>query len=258
MSDHYGLRAPGFGLRAFAMLLLGWAALSCDAPSALPTPTVGAADLDQDGYPDAAELASEDDRRAFVDSFVAIALAQAPEPEAAFDPSQRDCAGLVRYAWRESLKKHDAAFAARHPGLPRLPEIRAFHYPAVPVLGTRLFRVGAGPLDPAPGALERDFAESAQAVRLAEGSARRLEGPARRGDLLLFARPDGAHHLMIVAEDGADPLLVYHTGPHDDGPGEVRRVRFAALSAHPDPLWRPSPANPAFLGAWRLRILEGP
>jgi hypothetical protein len=249
--------AHRLALRAFLAPLAALAAACSAGPAAPASPASAAeADLDHDGYPDAAELSSEDDRRAFVDSFVAIALAQAGSPEAAFDPAQRDCAGLVRYAWREALKRHDAAFAARHPGLPRLPEVRAFNYPAVPVLGTRLFRVGAGPFD--PSAVERDFAESAQAVRLAEGSARRVDGPARRGDLLLFARPDGAHHLMIVAEAGEDPLLVYHTGPHDDGPGEVRRVRLAALAAHPDPLWRPSAANSAFLGVWRLRILEGP
>lgn len=246
--------------RPTALALLALLA-GCSPGASTPAPAADLAlelDLDRDGYPDAAELSSEDDRRAFLDSFVALALAQAPTPEAAFDPAQRDCAGLVRYAWREALKRHDAAFAARHRGLPRLPEVRAFHYPDVPVLGTRLFRVGAGAFDPA--AVERDFAESAQAVRLALGSARRVggDGPARRGDLLLFSRPDGQHHLMIVAEDAADPLLVYHTGPHDGGPGEVRRVRLAALSAHPDPAWRPSAANDAFLGVFRLRILEGP
>jgi uncharacterized protein YfaT (DUF1175 family) len=185
-----------------------------------------------------------------------VALAQVDKPESAFDPSQRDCAGLVRYAMREALKRHDAAFAARHPGIPRLPEVRAFHYPAVPVLGPRLFRVGSGPFD--PGAIDRDFAAIAEASRLALGSARRVDAPPRKGDLLLFSRPSGAHHLMIVAGDEADPLLVYHTGPHDDGPGEVRRVRFSALLSHPDPDWRPAPTNPEFLGFFRLRMLGGP
>jgi len=213
-------------------------------------------DLDRDGYPDLAQLSTEDDRRAFVDSFVAIALAQAPHPEAAFDAQQRDCAGLVRYACREALKRHDAAFAAHHPGLPRLPEVRAFHYPDVPLLGTRLFRVRAGEFDPQN--VERDFSDAPEAVRLAEGAARRVDGRPRKGDLLLFARPSGAHHLMIVASDEADPLLVYHTGPHDGGEGEVRRVKQSTLLAHPDSSWRPTAANEAFLGVWRLRILGAP
>ena len=213
-------------------------------------------DLDGDGYPDEAELSTDEDRRAFVDSFAAIALSQADHLEESFDPAQRDCAGLVRYAWREALKRHDAAFAARHPGLPRLPEVRAFSYPAVPALGTRLFRVGAGRFD--PSGIARDFSDTAQAVRLAEGSARRVSGPGAKGDLLLFARPSGAHHLMIAASDGADPLLVYHTGPYDGGAGEVRRVRRSALLTHPDPDWRPVEANPSFLGAFRPRILGSP
>jgi len=230
-----------------AALLLGLLALGCGRETASPR------DLDRDGYPDLAQLETEDDRAAFVDSFVAVALAQASAPEAAFSPGQRDCAGLVRYAYREALKRHDASFAARHPGLPRLPEVRAFNYPSVPFLGTRLFRVRAGEFDRA--AVERDFSEAPEAVRLAEGSARRVEGRPKKGDLLLFSRPSGAHHLMIVAEDASDPLLVYHTGAHDGGEGEVRRVRLGALAAHPDPSWRPTRANEEFRGVFRLRIL---
>jgi uncharacterized protein YfaT (DUF1175 family) len=217
-------------------------------------PSPSARDLDGDGYPDSAELVSEDDRRAFVTAFVTVALAQAPTPEPTFDPAQRDCAGLVRYAYREALKRHDAAFASRHPGLPRLPDVRAFHYPGVPLLGTRLFRIRPGPF--ATASVQADFAEAPEAARLAEGSARRVPCPPLRGDLLFF-RSAKASHLMIVATSGADPMLVYHTGPYDSGPGEVRRVSLSALNAHPDPAWRPREGNEAFAGCYRFKILEG-
>ena len=231
-------------------LLLCLSALACAAPAAPAT------DADRDGYPDAAELRSEEDRRAFVDSFVAVALAQMGAPESAFDPSQRDCAGLVRYAYREALKAHDATFAARHPGLRRLPEVRAFHYPSVPFLGTRLFRVRPGRFDPA--ALERDFAHAPEAVRLAEGSARRIAEAPSLGDLALFRSAAGVAHLMIVAGEGPDAPLVYHTGPRDGGPGEVRRVSLLSLRSHPDSAWRPLAANPSFQGFFRFRILGEP
>jgi uncharacterized protein YfaT (DUF1175 family) len=54
--------------------------------------------------------------------------------------------------------------------------------------------------------------------------------------------------------DGLD-WVVYHTGPIDGGPGEVRKVRLRDLTRHPSPRWRPLPANPAFVGAYRLAVL---
>ncbi len=234
-----------------ACTLALWLSAPACAP-ARPAP----ADADGDGYPDAAELRTEDDRRAFAEALAALALAQVDAPESAFDPAQRDCAGLVRYAYREALKRHDAAFAARHPGLARLPEVHAFNYPAVPLLRTRLFRLRPGAFD--ASRVQDDFGEAPEAVRLAEGSARRFEGPPSLGDLALFQAPGGSAHLMIVARGGADPLFVYHTGPHDGGPGEVRRASMSTLLRHPDSSWRPIQANPSFRGFYRFRILEGP
>ena len=49
--------------------------------------------------------------------------------------------------------------------------------------------------------------------------------------------------------------VVYHTGPSDGGPGEVRKVRLADLLRHPAPRWRPVPSNPQFVGVFRLTAL---
>jgi uncharacterized protein YfaT (DUF1175 family) len=48
---------------------------------------------------------------------------------------------------------------------------------------------------------------------------------------------------------------VYHTGPLDGDPGEVRKVRLSTLAQHPAPRWRPLPSNPSFVGVFRLAIL---
>ena len=53
----------------------------------------------------------------------------------------------------------------------------------------------------------------------------------------------------------ADDFLVYHTGPDDRGPGEIRKVRMADLLQHPAPRWRPVPSNRAFIGVFRLIAL---
>ena len=70
------------------------------------------------------------------------------------------------------------------------------------------------------------------------------------------AQPD---HLMIVVGrspfDAGDDWIVYHTGPDGASPGEVRKVRLADLGRHPSPVWRPVPANAAFVGVFRWAFL---
>jgi uncharacterized protein YfaT (DUF1175 family) len=244
-------------VRAFFLsaVLLGGGVLAHSFRASTERGVTAGRDSDADGYPDVAELVSEDDRQAFVASFTAVALQQAAGLSPSFEPSQRDCAGLVRFAYREALKEHGAAFASRHPGLPRLPEVRAFHYPDVPLLGTRIFRAVPGPYSPAQATTAFDTAP--EAVRLAMGSAVKRDGLPGAGDLLLFQGPAHAH-LMIAASDEDDPLLVYHTGPIDGAEGEVRRARFSSLLAHRDPAWRPSPTNRFYAGVFRFKILEGP
>ena len=81
---------------------------------------------------------------------------------------------------------------------------------------------------------------------------------ARPGDLLYFRQAGGRQpdHLMIVVgpsrfDPSASDFVVYHTGPDDGGAGEMRKVRLADLRRHPAARWRPSIANPAFVGVFR-------
>src|SRR5690348_350038 len=71
------------------------------------------ADLDHDGIPDAAELRSYNDRESFRRWFTWIAEMQFYKLSDEWNTEQRDCAGLVRFAWRESLRKHDRAWYQR-------------------------------------------------------------------------------------------------------------------------------------------------
>ncbi|MND08057.1 hypothetical protein D3C83_304360 [compost metagenome] len=56
-------------------------------------------------------------------------------------------------------------------------------------------------------------------------------------------------------EAEGDDWIVYHTGPTDGGPGEVRKVRLSTLTQHPAPRWRPMTSNPSFVGVFRLVML---
>jgi hypothetical protein len=226
-----------------------------------------AADRDQDGYPDAAELRDEGDRRAFRAWFTAIAEAQFYAPDPRWEAVHRDCAGLLRFAYKEALRAHDADWLGRTPYLHRAghPDVRAFSYPDLPVLGTRLFRQRPGVyrLDED---LDAAFGPAASAQALWELSSRPLGKDADRalaGDLMFFRdpeRPVASMHSMILLdppEAGRARRVVYHTGAGPDGAGEVRLVRLLDLDEHADDRWRPSPVNPNFLGYFRWNILEG-
>jgi uncharacterized protein YfaT (DUF1175 family) len=223
---------------------------------AAPAPAPVVLDADGDGYPDVAELHTREDREAFLAWFALIAESQAVAIDDRWDPAQRDCAGLLRFAYRGALARHDARWLQGAKGLSgRAPELVALHGPELPLLGTRLFRVGLGPFD--ARTIDRDFAPSATAERLLRGSARPLrphELP-RRGDLLLYRDVGrGLAHAMVFLGDGR---VVYHTGPTAQDAGQVRLTTLAALSRHPDSAWIPDAANPAFAGYFRWRIVGG-
>ncbi|MFO0724313.1 MAG: DUF1175 family protein [Myxococcota bacterium] len=223
-------------------------------------------DADEDGLPDAAELSTREDRAAFTSWFTAIAETQAVAMDDAWAPIHRDCAGLVRFAFKEALRVHDRAWLQRRKRLlaADAPDVRAFHYPELPVVGDRPFLAAPGPFDPAKGLDERfTAAPSAELLyRLNTVFVSRELSEARPGDLLFFAVPAAAEsrmHTMIVlgARPGAtfeEPAarVVYHTG-YD---GQVKRVSFEELLQHPDPSWHPVAHNGRFLGVYRFIHLD--
>lgn len=172
-------------------------------------------------------------------------------------PDQRardvtDCAALLRFAYRESLRKHDAGWyrSVTLPAFPSLPPIQDFPYP-----GTKLFRTGSS-----------EYRQFADARTLRQWNAtflsRRLQDAAP-GDLLFFEQVGQKmpfHAMIYLGKShftaGKQPWIVYHTGPIGDQPGEVRRLSLEELLAHPQPRWRPLESNPTFLGVYRWRILS--
>jgi uncharacterized protein len=257
MRSHDGSRILRAGHRAGTFLLTAGEARA----ELRLEPTT--ADSDEDGLPDAAELLTEEDRAAFTAWFTAIAESQARSIDDAWPKIHRDCAGLIRFAYREALKPHDASWLAKrkHLGSIAHPDVSAFHYPEVPFLEDLPFRKIAGRFDPAR-APEQQFTAAASARTLWQHNTKllshRLED-ARAGDLLFFSVPLGTGsrmHSMILLGARAGATLhepatraVYHTGE------EVRLVSLSELLAHPDPSWHPLPHNPRFLGVHRLELL---
>lgn len=221
------------------------------------------ADHFADGTPDFLRLDIAEDRTAFRRWFITIA-----EHEASLDkpsPEINDCAALLRFAYREALRRHDSAWANDFQfGEHSAPaDIGKYRYPYTP-LGPRLFRTREGPFLSADLS-DGTFAEFADAKTLVLSNAHFVTRDVHRaqpGDLV-FYRQFGQHspfHSMIFvghSDNGpGDDWIVYHTGPDRKWPGEIRRVRLQSLLQHPDTRWRPLSSNPNFLGVYRWNILR--
>lgn len=193
------------------------------------------------------------DLDAFRRWFVAILEQQLDGPSPAWEQAQRDCAGLLRFAFHESWGPHTDAWRQR------------VGFPGAPVGGDPSPR-WAGPWRqgfPTPDGWQ-PFAKGAFLRRFACVPLGRDTIEARPGDLIFFsrggARLEADHAMAFVRPDrDSQPVLVYHTGPEGTGStrveGEIRRVRLEDLMHHPDPEFRPIPENPAFLGVYRWKVL---
>ena len=215
-----------------------------------------------DGTPDFLRLTDPADQAAFRQWFTLIADYQAIRPKADVPSEITDCASLLRYAYREALKRHDDTwFVATGIEVLALPgEIRAWRYPDTP-LGASLFRVRPGSFQ--PGDINNGaFAQFADAKTLVERNAYFVSRDVRQaqpGDLLFYRQfgQSSPWHSMIVTRINGQPAVVYDTGEDHGKAGELRRVLLPELLDHPQPQWRPLPGNPNFLGVYRWNILRG-
>ncbi len=156
-----------------------------------------------------------------------VALAQVERQDPRWIPEQRDCAGLVRFAYRSAYRR---------------------------------LRPESKPLWTGPRGERLDFADAQTLLAHSFAPLGRGEDARRAlrsGDLLAF-RQDGAQgpvfHLMLVVQPRdkahAATRVVYHPG---EGANDVRLGGLDALATDAPTEWRPSPSNPAFLGFYRFK-----
>lgn len=225
-----------------------------------------------DGTPDFLRLNFAPDREAFRSWFTLIADYQALRPPNELPAEVSDCAALLRYAYRNALRDHDAGWVRDNRIEPptALPSIEKYRYPFTP-LRASLFRVRPGSFrlsDLGDGT----FSEFADAQTLKELNTHFLSTDVRvaqPGDILFFRQleQNSPFHSMIFVgrsqwlngsgAENADDIVVYHTGPIDGHPGEMRRLRLSELLSHPSPRWRPVQGNSNFLGVYRWNIVRG-
>jgi uncharacterized protein YfaT (DUF1175 family) len=164
-----------------------------------------------------------------------VAVAQVVRPDAAWEPAQRDCAGLVRYAYRTAFKR-------------LRPE--------------RL----ASPLFIDKNGRPAEFADVENLVRGRSFMHLGRDASARRrlqtGDVLVYRQDRGdddvAWHMMLaIVPPGGEPRVVYHPGHPAPGepPPAVRHGSLRELEREAPLLWRADVDNPAFLGFFRFAEL---
>lgn len=196
------------------------------------------------------------DETALRRSVTDVALLQAHRPSPLWEARQRDCAGLVRFAYRIALEERSAQRKSKL-GIParlNLPPLsdRARHlFPRYP----QIWQVG---LEAGSRPRFGDFADAETLIGYNfRQKSRRLED-ARNGDLLVYQKPlDNAepYHLMMFVESRPDNLAVYHNGAQGDE-AQVRVVRIGELLDSADPLWIPRAENPYFLGVYEWNRLR--
>lgn len=225
-------------------------------------------DSDNDGIPDVAELRTFQDRDSFRRWFTAISELQFYQLSDQWNAEQRDCAGLVRFAMREALRRHDRAwFQKMGRGYETVaPDVAGFDLDRNP-LGEKIFRTDFGSFHESDLRNGRfsEFADGRTLKNFNSVFVSRDRREAQPGDLLFFYQPwvqKFPYHVMIflgsarIAPNSAQDWVVYHTGSSPTDQGTVKKVELSVLDRHPDPRWRPVESNRNFIGFYRLKILQ--
>jgi uncharacterized protein YfaT (DUF1175 family) len=233
-----------------------------------PVTHIASLDSDNDGIPNTAELQTFVDRESFRRWFTLIAEGQFYHLSESWKTEQRDCAGLVRFAWRETVRRHDRLwFQKMGPGYTQIaPDISRYSLEKGP-LGEKLFRTSFGSFK--EDDLSNDtFSEFADARTLKTFNAKFISRDRRQaqpGDLLFFYQPwvqKFPYHVMVFLghpqfrNEQSDDWVVYHTGSSPTDDGVVKKVELSVLDHHPNKRWRPVESNSNFLGFYRLKILD--
>ena len=225
-------------------------------------------DSDNDGIPDVEELRTYQDRDSFRRWFTAIAETQFYQLSDQWNGEQRDCAGLVRFAMREALRRHDRIwFQKMGPGYETVAADVGELNLDNNLLGEKIFRTDFGSFQESDLHNGRfsEFADGRSLKNFNSTFVTRDRREAQPGDLLFFYQPwvqKFPYHVMIflgsarVAPNGAQDWVVYHTGSSPTDKGTVKKVELSVLDHHPDPRWRPVESNRNFLGFYRLKILQ--
>lgn len=164
------------------------------------------------------------------DTIGEVALRQVRHMDPAWQPAQRDCAGLVRYAYRTAFSRWQPA------------------------------RMAAG-LWHSAGPASLDFADAQNLLAynfIPLGRDEAAYHALRTGDILAFRQTRGdddeaVFHVMLAvvpATSVDEAWLVYHPG---EARAAVRAGKLRTYAQQAPCEWQPVATNPAFLGYFRFK-----
>jgi uncharacterized protein YfaT (DUF1175 family) len=176
--------------------------------------------------------------RAWIVRIVNEQLRQGPTPRW----FHRDCAGLVRFAVGEALRRHDARWLVANglSGEALPPELELTE-------AERRALIGWMRDDGTRGA----FVTAQTLVRLNSRLVARDVNVAEPGDLLFFDQGDNQHLMVWMGR-----YVAYHTGAETPSDNGLRAVTHDQLMRWKDTRWRPESGNPNFVGVFRLSFLS--
>ncbi|MBF0271517.1 MAG: DUF1175 family protein [Magnetococcales bacterium] len=154
----------------------------------------------------------------------------------------RDCASLVRFAVRETLRIHDEKWR-KSSGMTQtlLP----------PELSLTPAQMGLGQRWKTPEGNKAAYVSALGLVQENTVFVTRDLLHARLGDLLFFDQGED-QHLMIWVGDG----VTYHRGESSRQDHGLRAVALQRLLNWKDSRWQPRPENPNFLGVYSFSFLS--
>lgn len=217
--------------------------------------------VQQIDFPEAVAHIHEPDAERMRKAVSVLALLQAKKVSPLWEDGQRDCAGLVRFVYREALRTRDQQ-RLNHLGVPRallVPTVsddaRAV-FPSYPKIWTIGYdKSGAETYD--------FFADAEILIGYNFISKGKDVANAQSADVLVFARSlsqDEPYHIMLYVDGpgggvGERSLVVYHNGAAGNE-AQVRVVPLTELFSSPDPTWSPVVNNPAFLGVFEWKKFQ--
>lgn len=176
--------------------------------------------------------------RAWFVRIVQEQLRQGPSPRW----TQRDCAGLVRFAANEALKPHDARWlrglGIGTQSLPPESDLSAEQRSLA-----QRWNQGAGQIGPYVTAIKLVQHNSVLVGRDVQ--------QARPGDLLFFDQGDEQHLMIWMGR-----FIAYHTGTSSAADSGLRALSLPQLMQWKDTRWIPDANNPNFIGVYRLGFLS--
>jgi uncharacterized protein YfaT (DUF1175 family) len=225
---------------------------------------------EHNGFPDILKITDEEDKLNFRRWFNMIALTQFYQKDDKW--VDRDCAGLVRFCFREALKKHDNNWLKKKKFLYdiNIPDVKKYNYPNIPLLRERIFRTNPEKFNlsdtSSADSIFRSFVEAKYLKDYNMTFISKNIEESLPGDVIFFLNdvdPKWPFHTIIFLGsdkigkiDKSDDWVIYHTGPDEKNPGMVKKIKLSDLRNHPNKRWRPIQTNPYFLGFFRWKILD--